>query len=161
MGSNLNADGLFQKFGPTKAVPTTAGEYVTTGQLREIQVKIDLTGLTASEVVQSDQIFFPKMRIAEVEILTHTAAATGTAIDIGLIATDRATEIDYDGLAAAFPTASMDTAGDKVTLLTDTTYNGALIGTTTTSVGYITCSRTDSTAFTTGVIFVKIRYYAV
>ncbi len=161
MGSHLHNTGLFQKYGPAKAEPNSGGDYVTTGALREITIRIDLTDLTETETILNDMVFVPKMRIQEVEILTHTAAATGTAIDIGLIRTDRTTELDYNGLAAAFPTASMDTAGDKVTLLTDTTYNGALIGTTLTNVGYISASRTDSTAFTAGVIDVTIRYYGV
>ncbi len=167
MGSYMHADGIYQVYGPDKATPNTGGEYRNDGRLREIEIKIDLTGLTASEVVQSDTIFFPKMRVQEVEVITVTAAATGTAIDLGLIQTDRSTAIDYDGFLAAFPTDHMNLAGERYiftsgsTVPASATGTGALIGTTTTNVGHITCSRTDSTAFTAGVIIVKIRYYAV
>lgn len=156
-----NNDGLYLKYGTSKSTASVGGEYVNTGQLREIELKIDLTTLTETETVIDDGIFFPKMRIAEVKVITHTAAATGVAIDLGLIATDRTTEIDYDGLLAAFPIASMNAAGETNIFTDNTTYDGALVGTTTTSVGYITCSRTTATAFTAGVIYVTIKYYAV
>lgn len=167
MGTWLDPDGLYRKFGPAKATPNKGGEYVTTGALREIELKIDLTTLTETETPVSDTIFFPKMRIEEIEIVTHTVAATGAAIDLGLVRTDRTTEIDFNGLLAAYPAAQMSTAGEKdiirqeVTVPVSMVGLGALIGTTTTNPGYITCSRTTATAFTTGLIFVRIRYYAV
>ena len=166
MGNWLNSDSLYLKFGTDKATANKAGENVTVGALREIEVKIDLTALTQSETVQSDQVFFPiGARIQEVETIAITGAVTGTAIDLGLIRTDRTTEIDYDGLLAAAPTANMNSAGERslyqvaVTIPTGLTGTGALVGTTTSNVGYITCSRTDATAFTAGLIVVKIRYF--
>lgn len=168
MGNWLNADGLYLEFGTDKATPTTAGEYRNNAQLREIEFKINLADLTETETVISDTTFFPKMRVQEVEIITHTVAATGVAVDIGLVrTTDRTTEIDFNGFVAAYPTAQMSTAGERVVLQQEVTIpasmtgTGALIGTTTTNVGYITASRTTATAFTAGVIFVKIRYYAI
>jgi hypothetical protein len=153
--------GLYRKWGTERAAVNTAGEYKTFGSLREIEIKIDLTELTEEETVLSDTVFFPRCRIEEVEIVTHTVAATGTAVDIGLIRTDRSTEIDYNGFAAAFPIASMNAAGEKTVLRSGSSFAGALIGTTTTNVGHITASRTDSTAFTAGIIIVRIRYYGV
>lgn len=155
-----DSSGLLRKYGTEKTVPLTGGEYRKNGHLREIELKIDLTTLTQSEVIQSDQVYIPKnARLQEVEIVTHTAAATGVAIDLGLIRTDRTTEIDYDGLLAAFPTASMNAAGEKNVITDNTTYDGALIGTTLANVGFVTCSATTATAFTAGVIYVTIRYY--
>jgi hypothetical protein len=61
----------------------------------------------------------------------------------------------------------MGTAGEHTIIQQDTTIPttmvglGALIGTTTTLPGYVTCSRTTATAFTTGVIVVTILYYQV
>ncbi len=160
MGTWQN-DGILKKFGTTRAVPNKGGEYVTTGRLREIEFKIDLADLTETETVLSDTLTLPAgMRLQEVEIVTNTAAATGVAIDFGLIRTDRTTEIDYDGLLAAFPTASMNAAGEKVIIIDNTTYDGALIGTTTANVGYFTMSRTTATAFTAGQIVVTVRFYA-
>jgi hypothetical protein len=167
MGTWMDPDGLYRTYGTDRATANIGGEHVTTGGLREIEVKIDLTTLTESETVLSDTIFFPKsMRIHEVEVITVTAATLGTAIDLGLVRTDRTTEIDYNGLLAAFPTANMNVAGERhimvlsATVPTGATGTGALIGTTTSQVGLLTCSRTDATAFGAGVIIVKIRYFA-
>ena len=157
MATWLN-DGLLRKFGPDRTIPQAGGEYRTVAELREIEVKIDLTKLTETETVLSDTIFFPKgMKIEQIDIFVDTAAATGTAIDVGLVKTDRTTEIDYDGFLAAFVTATM-TAGAKITLAQGGTQAGALVGGTTSSVGYITASRTSATAFTAGSIRVRIRY---
>jgi hypothetical protein len=162
----LNADGLYKKYGTDKAVANVAGEYRTPGDLREVQVILTLANLTQSEVIQSDvQVIPAGARIKEVEVLTHTAGATGTAIDLGLIKTDRTTEIDYDGLLAAMPIAAHNSAGERTiysavtTVPASATGTGALIGTTTAFTGHITCSRTDATAYTAGVLRVTIRYY--
>jgi len=156
----MDNSGLLRKFGTEKTVATKGGEYRTVGQLREIEFRIDLTTLTEAETILSDVQFMPKMRIAEVKVVTHTAAVTGTAIDLGLIATDRTTEIDYNGLLAAFVTATMNVVGETTILTAGSATVGALVGTTTSNVGYFTCSRTDATAFTAGVIYVTVKYYA-
>jgi hypothetical protein len=160
----LNNDDLYLKFGTEKATPQTAGEYRMDGPEHMIEIKLDLTTLTQTETIQSDTVFFPKnARISRVDVVTHTAAATGTAIDVGLIrSSDRSTEIDYNGLLAAFPTGSMNADGETTKLTAGSTYAGALIGTTTsTYVGHISASMTDATAFTAGVIYVRIYYYNV
>lgn len=161
-----NADGLTQIFGPDKATPKRAGEYVTVGQIREVKLTLSLADLTETEAVMDDTVFLPAgVRIQEVEVITETAAATGTAIDVGLIRTDRSTELDYDGLLAAFPTANMNVDGethnmrDSVTIPTGATGTGALIGTTLANKGYITASRTDATAFTAGKVHIKVKFY--
>lgn len=166
MGTWKNNDGLYLKYGTTKTVANTAGEYKTYGDLRTVELVIDLTALTETETIQSDVITIPAgVRIVDVETIATTGAATGTAIDVGLIKTDRSTEIDYNGLLAAAPTANMNTDGERsvyqqaVTVPTGLTGTGALIGTTTAYVGHISASRTDSTAFTAGTIVLKIRYY--
>lgn len=158
----LNSDGLYLKYGPDKATAKIAGEYRKDGRLHEIEVKIDLTDLTETETIVDDTVLIPaNVVIQEVEIVTLTAATTGAAIDLGLIQTNRSTEIDYDGLLAAFPTASMNAAGEKTIITDNTTYDGVKIGANPVSTvpGHITCSRTTSTAFDTGVIYVTIRYY--
>lgn len=153
--------GLLWKYGTEQTVTSTGGEYVTTGELREIEIKVDLTTLTEAETIINDNIWFPAgVKIEEVEIYVDTAAATGTAIDIGLVrASDRTTEIDFDGIVAAAATATL-TAGAKLRLIKGSTGVGALVtnGTAITNVGHITCSRTSATAFTAGVIRVRIRY---
>lgn len=167
MGTWKNADNLFLKFGTDKATATKAGEYRNDGQLREVEITIELDDLTETETIQADTVFIPSgVRIQEVEVITKTAAATGTAIDVGLIrSSDRTTAIDVDGLLAAFPTAQMNAAGERTiftaasTVPASQTGTGALIGTTTSNVGHISASRTDSTAFTAGVVVIKVRYY--
>lgn len=165
--SYTNADGLTQIFGPDKATVKKAGEYVTTGAMREVELVIsDMTALTETEVVQDNTVFIPAgVRIHEIEVITLTAAATGTAIDLGLIRTDRTTELDYDGFLVAAPIAMHNSAGERTiytaisTVPASATGTGALIGTTTAYKGYITCSRTDSTAYTAGALRIKIRFF--
>ena len=161
----LNNDNLYVKFGTAQATAQTAGEYKLDGPDHMIEIKLDLTTLTQTETIQSDTVFFPKSaRIRRIDVVTHTAAATGTAIDVGFIrSSDRTTEIDYNGLLAAFPTASMSADGETTTLTNGSTYAGALIGadTSSTYVGHISASMTDATSFTTGVIYVRIYYYCV
>lgn len=160
MATWTNNDGLTLKYGLDRTTGTKSGEYVTTGALREVEVKINLADLTETETVLSDVTFMPAgARIAEIKVITTTAAATGTAIDLGLIRTDRTTELDYNGFLAAFPTASMNAAGETFVLVQGSANVGALVGTTLANVGYITASRTDATAFTAGAIVVTIKYY--
>jgi hypothetical protein len=160
----LNGDNLYRKYGTEQATVQKGGEYRFDGPEHMIELKVDLTTLTETETILSDTIFFPKgARITKVDIVTHTAAATGVAIDVGFIrSSDRSTEIDYDGLVAAFPTASMNVAGETTSLTAGVTYAGALVGTTTaTYVGHISASRTTATAFTAGVVYIRVYYYAV
>lgn len=157
--SFLDGDGLLRKYGTEKAVATPGGEYRTVGKYREVEIKIDLTTLTQAELIQSDQIFIPTgMELAQIEVWVETAAATGTAIDVGLTRTDRTTEVDFDGILAAFVTATM-TNGNLVRLAKGGTQAGALVGSgsqATANPAYISASRTDATAFTAGVIHLKL-----
>lgn len=159
----LNNDNLYIKFGTEQATPQKAGEYHLDGPEHMIEIKLTLADLTQTETIQSDTVFFPKnARVSRVDVVTDTAAATGTAIDVGLIqSSDRTTEIDYNGFLAAFPIASMNADGETTKLTAGSTYAGALIGATNATVGHISASMTDATAFTAGVIYVRIYYYAV
>lgn len=154
-------DGLLRKYGTDRTTPQKGGEYVTTGLLRNIEFKINLATLTEAETILGDTIIMPKgMRISEIKVTTTTAGAPAlTGIDLGLVRMDRTTEVDYDGLLAAFPVASMDTAGETTSVTKGGTGAGALIGTTTTNPAYFTCSRINPTAFTAGEIVVEVKYY--
>lgn len=160
-------DNLYKKYGPDRATVSTAGEYTNVGQFREVEMTLTLSALTETETIVDDNVFLPAgVRIQEVELITKTAGATGVAIDLGLIKTvDRATEVDYDGLLAAAPLAIMDLAGERTiytaatTVPASATGTGALIGTTLAFNSQITCSRTTATAFTAGVVVIKVRYY--
>lgn len=158
----LNEDGLFLKYGTEKAAHDPAGEYRLDGPLHMIELKVDLTTLGTAASVLSDVIFFPKnARIEEVEIVVDTAATgTGAVLNVGLQQTDRSTEIDYDGFVAALALTALDTAGEKTVLRVGSTGAGALIGATNATVGYITADY-DTAAYTAGVIYIRIKYYAV
>lgn len=158
--------GLLRKYGPDKATAKAAGEYHIYGKFHEIECKITLANLTQTEVILDDLVVIPKgARIQSVELMTETAGATGTAIDVGLIKTDRTTELDYNGLLAASPLAVFDLAGERTVYTAATTVpasatgTGALIGTTLTDNGHISASMTDATAFTAGVVWVTVRYF--
>lgn len=156
----LDNAGLYQKYGVDQTTSGTGGEYRNNGKERQIEFSLNLVTLTEAETIVDDNIFFPSgVKITQVEILVETAAATGVAIDVGLVRTDRTTEIDFNGILAAFVTATM-TVGNKVTLVKGGTQAGALVGSgvATTNVGQITASRTTATAFTTGLVKITVFY---
>ena len=156
----VDIGGLYQKWGLEQTVTSNAGEYRNNSKEREIEFSLNLVTLTETETPVADNVFFPAgVKITEVEIFVETAAATGVAIDVGLQRTDRTTEIDYDGILAAFVTATM-TVGNKVVLRKGGTQAGAMVGSgvATANVGHITASRTTATAFTTGLVKITVRY---
>lgn len=160
MGTWFTPDGDLRKYGPESAEPGLGGEYLTNKNVREIEFKVDLTTLTEAETILSDTVVMPAgFMIQEVETVTNVAAATGVAIDMGLIRTDRATPIDADGLLAAVTTATMNSGGEKVTYVENSAGGGDLIGTITAFPAYFTMSRTTATAFTAGQVLFKVRYY--
>lgn len=169
MGTWNNSDGLYIKYGTNEGVSThKAGSYEdTVAGVHVLEITCDLTQLTQTETILNDSIFIPNAAfVTWVETVAIVGAATGTAIDVGLIARDRSTEVDYDGLLAAAPTANMNTAGEisryqqAVTIPTTLTGTGAKIGTAISSTGgcYVSASRTDATAFTAGTIKIRVGY---
>jgi len=163
MGNYLNQDGLFVKIGTTKATPNLAGEFKTYGALREIEVAIDLTALTSTSVIQSDQVFIPSgVRIEEVEIVAETAATSGGAptLDVGMIQTDRTTVTSNTSFIAALAMTAIDAAGEKNVLRIGSTSVGAAVGTTTSQVNYI-AARANTATFTAGRVVVRIRYMKI
>lgn len=170
MGNWLNADGVYIKYGQDEATSlNTAGEYLTFNGAGEqvIEVVIDLADLTQTETIQNDVVFVPaNAHITWVETVAVVAGATGTAIDVGLIARDRSTEVDYDGFLAATPLANYNAVGETCrfyethTVPASLTGTGALVGQEVTTAGgaYISASRTDATAFTAGKVKVRVAY---
>src|SRR6478736_3768928 len=118
--SYLDNSGLLIKIGTEVATPSTGGEYKTFGELREIEVVLDLTKATAigTPYVVNDNIFFPKgVVVQEVEWYASVAGAgSSSTLDVGLMNTDRATEIDYNGLLAAVAVGTL-TAGTKTVVV--------------------------------------------
>lgn len=174
MGTWLNNDGLYIKLGTDEAKsPVQGGHVCSYGPLLTYSWYLDLTRLTETETIQNDVLVIPKSSIIEsVEVFTVTAAATGTGIDVGLIANDRTTttdltatvtDADPDGLLAALVTADMVIGGYQrfwnVTSIpvADVAKGGALIGTgILTTPTLLTASRTTATAFTAGRVLVRV-----
>lgn len=158
----VNNDGLAIYLGDDEAALGNGGEYKTFDLMRVVDVEIDLATLTQAETIQS-RVVFPKGKVlGKVEVIADVAAATGTAIDVGFVRTNAAaTEVDYDGILAAFPLASMNAEGE-ITVLTDGSSGaGALVGVVASAdyPMYITASRTDATAFTAGRIRLRLHWY--
>jgi hypothetical protein len=165
MGTWLDPDGLFRKIGTDKATPNKAGEYKTYGGMRTIEIlNLDLTTLTTTPVIISDQTFYPKLKVDSVEVLTNTAATTGTsaALDIGLIQTDRTTVVDADGILDSLAVTAISAAGEKTITSGDPAAGGvgAFAATAPTVPGYITAATSTGT-FTAGNVTIRIHYRAV
>lgn len=168
MGTYLNADKLYRKYGTSQAGATATGnqggKLHSVGALNTAEFIIDLTTLSTTPTIIEDNFVFPKnARIESVEVVAHTAATSAGAatLDIGLVQqTDRSTAIDADGLVAAMAKTAIDTSGEKTTLVVGGTGAGALIGTTNATPGLVTANY-GTAAFTAGVLRVRINWYAV
>ena len=186
MGSWLNPDGLYLKFG-TSASPTTvpdegrslqnAGQYANQANNEAmIELFVELADLTETESIQNDVCIIPdNSLITKVEVLTVVGAVTGVAIDVGTIHISRNTSdsewtADPDGLLAAFVTANMDTPGQyqlffgsgtadaEESLPAAITTGGVQIADITAAPLLITASRTTATAFTAGKVRIRVYY---
>lgn len=158
----LNDDGLYVKFGTAEATAGAAGETAIDGDLREMVVDIaDMTVLTttAGGTILDDNVWMPKnARIEEVVVEVVTAAEGATAdLNVGLIRSDRSTELDFDGLVAAADVATIDGAGKRLNLITGATAAGALIGTTLAYNGLFVADY-DTAAFTAGAVRIRVKY---
>lgn len=180
MGLGVNffdGDGLLRKYGTTKAVPNRGGEYKTYGDVRELEFKV-IVGTTstfgtstvgtvaATDVIQSDQVFFPAgIFLEEVTVEVAEACNTLTSVSVGMVQTnDRTTLIGASGagFVSALAQASIATAGNRVTLVTGATSAGNLMGTVPIATsaafrGYVT-ARFTGTQGTTGCLIVRIKY---
>ena len=159
-------DGLYRKYGTLKAVPNKAGEFKTYGPLREIEVKLDISTLTTTAAIISDQVFFPKaVFLEEVVVEVQTAMATSTTFSVGLIqSNDRTTSISDTTFINAEVLATMTPAGKKVTYTAGTAQAGTGIGTVPISAaavftGMISAKITGGAG--TGILIVRIRYRTV
>src|SRR5882724_600564 len=159
----LDNAGLYVKIGPETATPKVAGEYKTYGELREVEVVLNLPSYAfgATNYIVDDTTVIPAgMRIQEVETYVDTVGVGATAtFDLGLMRTDRTTVTSATAFLAAFPVGSVTPVGAKtVVTKAGDPFVGALVGTTTASVNHITI-RVNTANFTAGVVRVRIRYY--
>jgi hypothetical protein len=162
MGTWLNSDGLYIKYGTDEAALTKGGEIGDFFQYNEHQAEFVLSGATAtydfaavgSDKILSDTLVIPAgARISGCNIYVETAFTSGgsATLQFGLIRTDRSTAIDDDGLLAATAVA---------TLVSNYTTGGtgALVGTTLASDALVT-AKVATAAFTAGKCLFRVRWY--
>lgn len=174
-----NSDGMIQKFGTSEAKSLQQGGWISNhGPYSTLTLNLDLTNLTQTESIQNDVLALPdKCLIESIELVTIVAAATGTAVDIGLINIDRDTtsEItasvstsDPNGIIEAYPTAAMNLVGEHEHYWQTRSLGsnsgagnatvGAIVGEILAEPCLITASQTDATDFTAGKIQLRINY---
>lgn len=163
-GSWMNNDGLYVQYGTQKAVPTTAGDYLSYGEWRDIEFTVSLaTGsplATAGTYVIANTTFLgTNIFIESVNYDVEIPGAGGTSLSVGTRRMDRVTDISTTNLSAAIATASL-TQGANVTVFT-----GGLVGTTVTTsqlpdgAAYITATTIGT--YTAGQVKFRIRYRGI
>lgn len=165
----LNKDGLFIQYGTDLAIQETAGEFLSYGANRVVEVLLDLTTLTSTAAIQSNTTIFSapptgQFYIEKVELTVETASAGGTSFSVGLIQTDRATiPTNYStAFVNALVNASTNAVGDFVSLTAGSTSAGGLIGTypaNATGPYYITALAAGT--YTAGKVRLRIFYHGV
>jgi hypothetical protein len=156
----LNNDGLYIKFGPSEADPTKGGSYKTLGDVRETEVRLVLKDLTSSAAIIADTTVIPEGAFIEEVTLEVEVAAAGSSstLSVGLIKTDRTTNISDTALVAAQTLATIDAAGNRVTLIGESGTAGTKVATTLADSGLVT-AKYGTAAFTDGIVRVRVKYY--
>ena len=151
-----NNDGLYLKFAREEATSAVGGEVQPFGDQLVIAFDLDysiFTSATPGAVIVMDNVTVPNgAQIDEVKLVTETAfdsAGDAFVFNMGLVDQDRTTEIDFNGLVAAMPQASLDAAGETQTVIVGHTYAGADIGTVPGNTGLV-CVDYDTAAPTAG-----------
>lgn len=163
-GNWMNNDGLYLQYGTQKAVPTTAGDYLSYGEWRDIEFTVSLaTGspyATAGTYIIGNTTFLgTNIFIESVNYDVEIAAAGGTSISVGTMRMDRSTSISNTNLSAAVATATL-TQGASATVNT-----GGIVGTTVTNsqfpdgAAYITITTIGT--FTAGQVKFRVRYRGI
>lgn len=160
MGTWLNSDGLYLKYGTTKTTANSGGDYLSYGETREIEIIIDLTTLTTTPVIQNDTLFFGAGYVIEsVETVADVAATGGTSVSVGLMAADRSSVISNTAFLAAAVIADHDGLGEKKIYTAGVATAGAYVGTVSATTGYITALAAGT--YTLGKLRVRIKYRGV
>jgi hypothetical protein len=181
MGAWNNKDGLVIQYGPQKATASTAGDFLSYGDTREIEITITLANLTTTAILQDlntyvpagvGQVFIEKVVVdTEVGMTVGTATAysvglgyvdptTVTYVTVGANTYPAATTISDTAIVNGALNATVTTAGQQTVYTTGVTGAGAYIGTAsaiTSQNNYITAKSVGGT-YTGGVIKVRIFY---
>jgi len=162
-GNYFDGDGLFRQYGTSKAVATTAGDYMSYGETRQIECTIDLTTLTpfGTNIIQANTTFIPSgVFVESVEVDVEVAGTSGgsATLNVGLIGNDRSTVASATGFVNAAAVATL-TQGARLLLVGGSTGAGGYIGTVagTPSTGYL-IANAGTAVFTAGKVKVRINY---
>ncbi len=169
-GSWLDSDGKFRQYGTAKAVPEVGGDFLAYGETRCIELTVSLAALSTSPLIQSYTTFFPnstQVFVEKVVVDVEVAAAGGTSVSIGtgymtpgtLTNPPAVTSISDTAFVNALVTASINAAGDQVTMTAGSTSAGGFIGTSSsdqTHKNYITAKAVGT--YSAGQLKVRIYY---
>lgn len=120
MGIWTNNDGLTLKYGPTKTIPATLGEYRHDGALNCIEIVLDQTQMplvTANSVVIDKEMILPIGSIIErIEMTNKTAFTSGGAatVNIGLVNLDGVTAADPDAIVVEATLTELNDGGTNI-----------------------------------------------
>lgn len=176
MGTWLNSDGLYIRYGAEEADSAKGGQKPSDNGVHEVEfdlVYTDFDSATASLPHSSGSfgVVIPKgARIEEVETVVTTAFTSSGTIGsstfvLGLKkASDRSTELDHDGFLTSSATGTalgLATVGSKTTVKVGGTGAGALLGTSLAENGVIAVANSAhaSHPHTAGAIKVRVRYF--
>jgi len=178
MGSWIDNDGRVLQYGPQKTIAATAGDFLSYGETREIELTINLANLTTTAIVQDLNTYMPsgtqtfiEKVVVETEVGMTVGSATAFSVGLGYLTTGTyvtvgnatyppITTISDTAFVNGMLNASVTTPGQQITLTTGVTAAGAYIGTssaTTTQTNYLTAKSVGGT-YTGGVIKVRIFY---
>lgn len=152
--TQINADGLYLKFGLEEAAANKGGTDSTLGPFNVTEVTVTAADwVLASNRIGSTNgslgVQLPRKAIVEkIEIYTKTAFTSSGTIGsatmvLGLVKDDLSTENDFDGYMTSSAVVSglgAATAGSLITFTKASTGAGALIGVAATDAGYLTLS---------------------
>lgn len=161
MGTWLNADGLFQRFGNDQAAVALGGAVSNGDAEKELVITINGADVPATDApIQRDLFHIPQGATITGAYLYVTTAFAGVnaTLDVGLMEDDGdgtfSTE-DDDGIFSAIATTTL-TDGAQVAL--DGAYGSTQVATETHSRPYVVSYGYNTAAFTAGVAKLVIRY---
>lgn len=172
MGTWLNDDGLFIRYGSEEAANARGGEISMPNQ-HVVEFDIDYTdalSATAAILGRADGSYGVKVsegaRIEEVEIVVLTAfTSSGTigsaTLEIGLKKVSDETDLDADAFTTtSFVGSSLDAVGEKTVIRVGSTGAGSALGTTLSESGLVAVrnSAHASHPFTAGKARVRVVY---
>lgn len=183
IGSWFDPDGLLRQYGTQKANPTTAGDYLSYGDTREIEVTISLANLTTTSNLIALTTFMPAGTNVFIEEVTYdtevgmvvSSGATAFSVGLGYIAYPATYSVIGNASLPAITTisdtafvngalnATVTTPGQRTTLIAGSTGAGAYIGsqsTTTAQANYLTAKSVGGT-YSAGTVKVRIRYRGI